>query len=212
MNRDNVTSTLEKIHIAAKQEFLEKGFQLASLRNIVKTAGVTTGAFYGYYKSKEELFDSLVGEQAKYVLKLFDTTLENFNKLSGEEQTNKMTDISGDAILRMLDYIYDHTDAFKLLILCAEGTKYADFIHQLVLKEAASTFAYIETLKQMGIKVKPINKNLIHMVSSGFFTGVFETVVHDMPKIEAVEYMLQLERFYTAGWEELLSVKFGEQS
>ena len=45
MNQDNATSTLEKIHIAAKQEFLDKGFQLASLRNIVKTAGVTTGAF-----------------------------------------------------------------------------------------------------------------------------------------------------------------------
>ena len=212
MSQDNVTSTLEKIHIAAKQEFLEKGFQLASLRNIVKSAGVTTGAFYGYYKSKEELFDSLVSEQAEYVLNLFDTTLENFNKLSGEEQTNKMTDISGDAMLCMLDYIYDYMDAFKLLILCAEGTKYVDFIHQLVLRETESSFAYIETLKQMGIKVKPINKNLIHIVSSGLFTGVFETIVHDMPKEEAKEYIHQLQQFHTAGWEELLGVKFGEQS
>ena len=32
------------------QEFLEKGFKSASLRNIVKTAGVTTGALYGYYE------------------------------------------------------------------------------------------------------------------------------------------------------------------
>ena len=111
MSQDNVTSTLEKIHTAAKQEFLEKGFQLASLRNIVKIAGVTTGAFYGYYKSKEELFEALVGEQAEYVLRLFDTTLKDFNKLSGEEQTNKMTDISGDAMFRMLDYIYDYIDA-----------------------------------------------------------------------------------------------------
>ena len=211
MNQDNVTSTLEKIHIAAKQEFLDKGFQLASLRNIVKTVGVTTGAFYGYYKSKEELFDALVGEQAEYVLRLFDTTLENFNKLSGEEQTQKMTDISGDAMLRMLDYIYEYVDAFKLLILCAEGTKYADFIHQLVLKETGSTFAYIETLKQMGISIKPINKNLIHMLSSGLFTGVFETIVHDMPKEEAKEYICQLQQFHTAGWEQLLGVKFGEQ-
>ena len=210
MAQDIVTSTLEKIHIAAKQEFLEKGFQFASLRNIVKTAGVTTGAFYGYYKSKEELFDALVGEQAEYVLRLFDTTLENFNMLSGEEQTNKMTDISGDAMLQMLDYIYDYMDAFKLLILCAEGTQYADFIHQLVLKETASTFAYIETLKHMGIKVKPINKNLIHIVSSGLFTGAFETIVHDMPKEEAKEYIQQLQQFHTAGWEELLGVKFGE--
>ena len=106
------TSTLEKIHIVAKREFLDKGFQQASLRNIVKTAGVTTGAFYGYYKSKEELFDALVGEKAEHVLKLFDTTLEYFNKLSGEEQTNKMTDISSDAMLQMLDYIFLLTNFF----------------------------------------------------------------------------------------------------
>ena len=101
------------------------------LRNIVKTAGVTTGAFYGYYKSKEELFDALVCEQAEYVLSLFDTTLGNFNKLSGEEQTQMMTDISGDAMFQMVNYMYDYYDEFKLLILCAEGTKYVDFIHQL---------------------------------------------------------------------------------
>ena len=95
MNQDNATSTLEKIHIAAKKEFMEKGFQLASLRNIVKTAGVTTGAFYGYYKSKEELLDALVGEQVEYIFNLYDTTLSNFNKLTGAEQTRKMTDISG---------------------------------------------------------------------------------------------------------------------
>ena len=54
-------TTLDSIHSAAMQEFLEKGFRTASLRNIVKMAGVTTGAFYGYYSSKEELFESLVG-------------------------------------------------------------------------------------------------------------------------------------------------------
>ena len=45
-------ATLEKIHEAAMAEFLDKGFQGASLRQIVKNAGVTTGAFYGYFSSK----------------------------------------------------------------------------------------------------------------------------------------------------------------
>ena len=54
---EETRTTLERIQQAARVEFLEKGFQGASLRNIVKAAGVTTGAFYGYYKSKEELFD-----------------------------------------------------------------------------------------------------------------------------------------------------------
>lgn len=204
-------STLEKIHAAAKQEFLKKGFQAASLRNIVKTAGMTTGAFYGYYDSKEDLFDALIGEQAEYVLKLFGTAIDDFEKLTGEEQTQQMTDVSDAAVLRMLDYIYDNYDAFKLIILCAEGTKYADFIHQLVVKEEESAFTYMETLKQMGYLVEPINKKLIHMVASGLFAGIFETIVHDMPKEEAKVYIQQLKRFYTAGWEELLGVKFGDK-
>ena len=33
------------------EEFSEKGFQGASLRQIVKQAGVTTGSFYGYFSS-----------------------------------------------------------------------------------------------------------------------------------------------------------------
>ena len=37
-------TTQEKILCAAKAEFLKKGFQTASLRAIVKAAGVTTGA------------------------------------------------------------------------------------------------------------------------------------------------------------------------
>ncbi|MFR4773937.1 MAG: TetR/AcrR family transcriptional regulator [Ruminococcus sp.] len=43
------TGTQTRILAAAKTEFLEKGFRNASLRTIVKLAGVTTGAFYGYY-------------------------------------------------------------------------------------------------------------------------------------------------------------------
>ena len=53
--------TRTRILQAAQAEFLEKGFRAASLRSIVKAAGVTTGAFYGYFESKAQLFDALVG-------------------------------------------------------------------------------------------------------------------------------------------------------
>ena len=61
-------ATREKIHEIAIAEFLDKGFQNASLRSIVKDAGVTTGSFYWYYRSKEELFDALVGEHYAHIL------------------------------------------------------------------------------------------------------------------------------------------------
>ena len=58
------SDTLEKIQQAALEEFSEKGFLGASLRQIVKNAGVTTGAFYGYFSSKVALFASLVEPHA----------------------------------------------------------------------------------------------------------------------------------------------------
>ena len=50
---ENTPTTLERIQEAAMTEFLDKGFLGASLRQIVKNAGVTTGALYGYFSSKE---------------------------------------------------------------------------------------------------------------------------------------------------------------
>lgn len=203
-------TTLNKILTSAKLEFMEKGFLNASLRNIVKNAGVTTGAFYRYYDSKEALFSALVGEHADYVLALFNNTIDDFEKLPGNQQTEQMTETSSFCISRMLDYVYDHYDAFKLLITCADGTSYADFIHQLAVREVDSTYKYMKTLEDMGFKPEPINKNLIHIIASGLFNGIFEAVIHDMPKEEAEEYLSQFQRFYTAGWSELLNIQFGK--
>ena len=62
----------------------------------------------------------------------------------------------------------------------------------------------------MGCHVEPLNKNLIHIIASALFSGIFEVIVHDMPKEEAREYISQFHRFYAAGWSELLNVKFGK--
>mgnify|MGYP004537952555 FL=1 len=83
---ENTMTTLEKIHASAKREFLEKGFMGASLRNIVKSAGVTTGAFYGYYDSKEKLFDALVSEQYGHLMEMYVSTQNGFKKLEANVQ------------------------------------------------------------------------------------------------------------------------------
>ena len=63
--------TLENIHRAAKTEFLEKGYKDASLRNIVKSVGMTTGAFTDITKVKKNfLKPSLVS-----IMNIFATVL-----------------------------------------------------------------------------------------------------------------------------------------
>ena len=77
------SNTLQKILEAGKAEFLEKGFKSASLRNIVKTAGVTTGAFYGYFSGKEASqygMGSLPYDSKRYVYRYFRAYTARYEK------------------------------------------------------------------------------------------------------------------------------------
>lgn len=197
-------TTLELIHTSAMAEFLEKGFKSASLRNIVKTAGVTTGAFYGYFSSKEALFASIVEPHAAAVMGRFMTAQTDFAALPKEEQPLHMGRESAECINWMIDYIYSNYDAFKLLICCSEGTPYEGFIHSMADIDAEYTLKYIEVLKSLGRDVPDIDRELCHMISSGMLDGMFEIIRHDMPKERAKAFIAQLNEFYTAGWMKIM--------
>ena len=197
-------TTLQSIHRAGKKEFLKKGFKSASLRSIVKDAGVTTGAFYGYYRSKEKLFEALVGEQAEVMLERFEGAQREFAMLPPRLQKEEMGKISGACMDWMLDYVYQHLEVFKLLILCSEGTKYEHFVHKMVESEVKGTHKFIQSMHSLGQNLKEIDPQLEHILITGMFNGFFEMVVHDMSKAQAVEYVKELRQFYTAGWQAVL--------
>ncbi len=203
MNHEEL-STLESIKRAGKKEFLEKGFKSASLRQIVKNASVTTGAFYGYFSSKEALFASIVEPHAAAVMGKFITAQTNFSELPNEEQPNRMGTESADCINWMIDYMYEHYDEFKILICCSDGTPYENFIDTMVDVEVEYTFRYIEVLKSLGRGVPDIDRDLSHMIASGMFDGIFEVLRHNMPKERAKIFIKQLREFYTAGWMKIM--------
>ena len=198
--------TREQILLAANAEFLEKGFQHASLRNIVKTAGVTTGALYGYYDSKEALFDALVSEVEMAFLGKFNEAQSRFAELPPELQPSHMGEISGDWMDWMVDYIYAHFEEFWLVLCCAEGTRHERFLHTLVEIETEGTHKFLEVLGELGHETPQIDPQLEHILVSGFFSGFFEIVVHRMPKEEALGYVRALRDFYTAGWQKIMGL------
>ena len=52
--------THELILKSAEEQFQKEGFRNASIRRICSDAGVTNGAFYAHFDSKEALFKELV--------------------------------------------------------------------------------------------------------------------------------------------------------
>ena len=201
---ENSATTLEKIQEAALAEFLEKGFLGASLRQIVKNAGVTTGAFYGYFSSKEALFATSVEPHASTLMSRFMEAQTTFAELPEEEQPQHMGVESRDYVAWMVDYICRHREPVKLLLCCAEGTSYENFIHDMVKVEVESTLRYMEVLRRMGRDIPQMSRSLFHIIASGMFNAIFEVVIHDMPYEQALRDVEQLQAFYTAGWSKLM--------
>lgn len=197
-------TTLERIHQAAKTEFLAKGFRSSSLRNIVKMAGMTTGAFYGYYKSKEELFAALVGEHYGYLINRFKDAQEEFSNISPERQPEVMSEISGLCMFDMLRYAYQHLEECKLILCCSEGTRFSGMIDEMVEIELESTHAYKQVLKKIGRPSPDIDPRLEHILITGMFHTFFELIIHEMPYPDAENYVKEMREFYTAGWMKIM--------
>lgn len=201
---DSKQNTLGLIHKAAINEFSEKGFNSASLRNIVKNAGVTTGAFYGYYNSKEELFESLVGNAYSYVLNNYRETLNTFKEIPEEMQPESMGKMSTDYMMSVLLYAYEHLDEFKLLLCCAEGTRFEFMIDEMVEIETQATHDYMQVLERLGHPSPKIDERLEHILITGMFNAFFELIIHKMPLEQAKKYLTELCDFYTAGWSKIM--------
>ena len=50
---------------AAREVFGDLGFEAATVRDIIRRTGLSVGAFYNYYRSKEEVFDALADDGAR---------------------------------------------------------------------------------------------------------------------------------------------------
>lgn len=200
--------TEKNILNTARKHFLKDGFSGASLRNIVKDAGLTMGAFYKYYPTKEALFDALTDPYIEHIYQIYDRVVEDFEKLSAKEQTSNMSDTSGDGMDQMIDYIYEHYDNFRLLLKCGDSGKFETFIHNMVDREMRSSLEYVKKMKEDGIEIPIVGESLMHMIYTGFFSSIFQIIEHDIDKETAKRNVHKLREFNTGGWERLWNVKF----
>jgi AcrR family transcriptional regulator len=194
---------------AGKTEFLAKGFQGASLRAIAATLGVTTGSIYRYYADKEALFDSIVSAPAQELEQRYQEIQESFSALPLDRQMQTLPEVGENGQAWMMRYLYDHFDAFKLIACCSAGTKYEHYIDSLIDVEVRTSRVLIDRLLESGQIQQDIDNDLIHIVSSALFHGIFEPIRHDMPWTKAVAYLDSLRAFYSAGWFRLLGVPLG---
>ena len=201
-NRDTAAAILE----ASRKEFMEYGYEKASLRRIAKEASVTTGAIYGYFAGKDALFAALTEDAAEELVELYTKVHSDFASLPPEEQPDMLNVVTEECVPWLVNYVYDHFEAFKLLLCCGAPGCGERFFDRLAEVEEQSCHDFVAAVEQMGYPVPKLGDALIHIVCSTFFRQIHEFVDHDIPREEAMSCSLILSRFQHAGWKKILNL------
>ena len=180
------TETHERIIPAAMKIFLEKGFEKATMREIAEEAGITAAGLYRHFVDKEAMFAALVEPVLSELQKWCERTRQVDYDFLEQGDLDAMWD-SGNDLGLVVEQIYSHFNEFKLLLCCSAGTKYAWFLHDIVVMEQQETLAYMEEAKKHGVPVKEVDPKELHLLMTAYTNALFEVVVHDFTKEEALQ-------------------------
>lgn len=175
--RNNILSS-------ARNEFLEKGYTKASMRDIATNAGITVGNIYRYYESKEYLFESIVEPTYLEISHLFQNIELNEFELHGKDEYLNFRTIFTSQLMKIVE---DNREEIVILIKCSEGTKY---------RQAKSQFADIVELKVNKYVIEVVqskganlDKNMVsRVISKSLIDGLTEIIIQnglqDMKRLE----------------------------
>ena len=199
------SETYHRIIPAAKKEFMEKGFERASLRSIASEAGISAAGLYRHFSNKEAMFDALL----QPLFEQIDMESEKHKRVDYElleaNELNQMWQEQGDSSL-FLQLLYTYYDEFKLLLCHAQGTRHEDFIHDFVTMKERETFDYLNEARRKGIPVNDILPKELHLLLSAYYTAVFEVIVHNFTRDEAEHYFKTLRKCFYPGFKDVLGL------
>ena len=187
MRKKNDTYT--EILKNAKTEFLQKGFEKASMRSIAAMTGITAGALYKHFPSKAAIFDALVQPLITQTLSIgtdFSEIAIHLYETKGGAAIKEAMYIS---LQNLCTLVYSRFDEFKLLFNRAAGTKYENIRHEFVMADVTACKNLIDDLKMRGINIRPLNDDQLHLIYSTALTPFFEIITHEYSYEKALSFM-----------------------
>lgn len=196
----NDKETRQKLLVSAKKEFMEKGYVKASLRNICKNTGVTTGALYFFFKDKEDLFGSLIREPLET---LYQFMKEHYVSESNYvvEEKKEMRDFQEDRDMmeKIIRFMYQHREEFLLLIEKSQGSVYENFADRFI--EVTQKHYRLMADRYSDYLHKPrVDDYSIHWISHMEIDVFIHMLTHEPLEEEALKHSAIIIKFMIAGW------------
>lgn len=184
----------------AKKEFLEKGYMKASLRNICKEAGVTTGALYFFFKDKEALFGALVEEPLK---NLYAAMEEHYaTEMRNGEQVAQLAledDRDLETSRQIIRQMYANRDAFLLLLTKSQGSRFENCLDEVVDISEQQYRRLCDTVT-CATKKPRIDDYMTHWMAHIMVDTFVHLFLHETEENVALKHVDALTMYLVRGW------------
>ena len=202
MPRDKTASHL-KVLAAAREEFMEYGYENASMRRIGQRCDMTAAGLYRHCTDKAGLFGELVSPSIRKI----DAWLEAHIGRSMQTVENETMDLWKDSEIDMMrDLIYPNMEEYRLLLTKAQGSPYENYLHDLTQRHQEQMLSFLPMLQEKGYVPLMIDAKELHLLLSAYTTALFEPVIHGYSEEEAYRCSEMLEAFFLPGWKQLLGL------
>ena len=187
-----------KIIKAAFDEFMEFGFRKASIRKIADRAGVTPGAVYTRYNSKDALFCSLVANFLSAVRAQSGPIGKMYYDIRKSRDVEALLEAIRKEEKIYLDILFEYYDECILFFCRSEGSSLYEMIQKMMEKKTSETIAFLKELSQDDIDLDGIG-----MIMGEQFHYYRQILEKGYSKEKAVSCMKAVETFLEAGWKSL---------
>ena len=200
------TYSHEKINKAIYEEFLEKGYEAASVRSIADRAGMTAAGLYRHYPDKEAMFTAFV----KPLIDEIDGWLSDHKKNhydlleSGVKDRKQLMENSNVDLIR--DVLYPNKEVFRILVNGAKGTMYENYVHDFVNRQQADMKEVLQKMKKYGFNPNIPGDEEMHIIFSAYVTAGFEPIIHNYSKEKMESCLEAINRFFAPGWMNMMGL------
>ena len=154
MPRDKSESHV-KVNQAIKAEFLEKGFENASIRSIGSRAGMTSAGLYRHYADKAAMFDAIVAPLVHDIQNWTKKHIRQKYELVARQRDTG--EIFGETIMDLIKkVILPRKEEFRLLLNGSKGTRYEYFVHDFVMENQKEYMRALDFFREKGYSVSVI--------------------------------------------------------
>ena len=204
MSNEESRETIEKLLKSAKKEFIEKGYMKASLRNICKDAGVTTGALYFFFQDKEDLFAKVVGRPLQELRSVLEShMLEEISELK-DYVPGRTIDLEEDmqAAAQIVKLLFKYKEEYELLITKSQGSQFEHIIDEVADDLNKHYLELFAGMKGYSSKRQMTNEDkfVVHWMAHDQVEAFIHLLTHCKTEKEALKQLKGMFGYIIGGW------------